>query len=97
MRELGNFDVQSGMEETFSDIETTARNCRFSDCTHVHEKGCAVLEAVDAGIINPSHYDNYLKLRRETAYLERSYLEKRNRDKQFGKLQKRIMKHNRKK
>lgn len=96
MRELGNFDVTEGMSETFKDIETLAQSCRFSDCTHIHEKDCAVLAALEAGEIDHKHYKNYLKLQRESDYLERSYLEKRKRDKEFGKMLKNVMKNNRK-
>lgn len=97
MRELGNFDVQSGMEETFQDISNLANLCRFSDCTHMHETGCAVLQALESGEIEAGHYQNYLKLKKEADYLERSYLQKRKHDKQLGKLYKSIMKTKRKK
>jgi len=97
MRELANFDIDSGMEETFGDIYEFGNNCRYKDCTHVHEKGCAVIEALGMGSIDENHYQNYLKLQKESAHLNRSYHEKRIRDKQFGKMVKEVMKYKRKK
>jgi ribosome biogenesis GTPase len=93
MRELGNISVENGLEETFSDIIAMSANCHFNDCTHVNEKGCAVLGAVENGILPAERYQNYLKMTKESTYNEMSYLEKRKKDKQFGKLVKSVMKH----
>ena len=93
MRELGNISVGNGLEETFSDIIAMSANCHFNDCTHVNEKGCAVLGAVEKGILPAERYQNYLKMTKESTYNEMSYLEKRKKDKQFGKLCKNVMKH----
>ena len=93
MRELGNISVGNGLEETFSDIINMSANCHFNDCTHVNEKGCAVLGAVENGILPAERYQNYLKMTKESTYNEMSYLEKRKKDKQFGKLVKSVMKH----
>ena len=93
MRELGNFSVETGLDETFSEIITLSRKCRFSDCSHVEEKGCAVLEAVEKGLLSADRYQNYIKMNKESNYNEMSYLEKRKKDKQFGKLIKTVMKH----
>jgi len=92
MRELGNFDINEGIQETFDDIESLASQCKFNDCTHTNEPGCAILTAVEDGEINEKRYENFIKLRKETAYYERSYLEKRKRDKEFGKMVKSVMK-----
>ncbi|MCB9070190.1 MAG: ribosome small subunit-dependent GTPase A [Calditrichae bacterium] len=92
MRELGNIGVESGISETFSEIAEIAENCRFNDCTHSGEKGCAVLEALESGEISNERYESYMKIQRESAYNERTYLEKRQRDKELGKLYKSIMK-----
>ena len=92
MRELGNFGADSGMQATFADIEALTTDCRFSDCTHVHEKGCAVLAAVEAGEVDEGHYGNWMKIRREAAHYERSYFERRQRDKEFGKMVKSYLK-----
>jgi ribosome biogenesis GTPase len=93
MRELGNISVGNGLEETFSDIIAMSANCHFNDCTHANEKGCAVLGAVEKGILPAERYQNYLKMTKESTYNEMSYLEKRKKDKQFGKLVKSVMKH----
>ena len=93
MRELGNFSVATGLDETFSEIITLSKKCHFSDCSHVEEKGCAVLEAIEKGQLSSDRYQNYIKMTKESTYNEMSYLEKRKKDKQFGKLCKTVMKH----
>ncbi len=95
MREPGNFSVETGFDETFSEIITLSRKCRFNDCGHTGEKGCAVLDAVEKGLLSADRYQNYLKMTREASYNEMSYLEKRKKDKQFGKLCKTVGKHKR--
>ena len=93
MRELGNFSVETGFDETFKEITELSDQCQFNDCTHVHENGCAVLKAVRIGQVSEKRYLNYLKMNKELLYNEMSYLEKRQKDKQFGKLCKTVMKH----
>jgi len=96
MRELGNFDVEEGLVSTFDDIYELAEQCRFSDCTHVHEAGCAVLAAVEAGDMDRNHYENYIKLQRESSYYSMSELERRERSRLLGKTYKAIQKSKRK-
>ena len=93
MRELGNFSVDTGLAETFAEIAALAARCRFSDCTHEHENGCAVMAALTEGRLSEDRYRSYLKMSKESAFHEMSYLEKRERDRAFGKMCKRIMKH----
>jgi ribosome biogenesis GTPase / thiamine phosphate phosphatase len=93
MRELGNFSVDTGLDETFSEITALSEKCRFNDCTHVNEKGCAVLNAVANGRLSAERYNNFIKINKESAYNDMSYLEKRKKDKQFGKFCKTVMKH----
>ncbi|MDH3973596.1 MAG: ribosome small subunit-dependent GTPase A [Deltaproteobacteria bacterium] len=93
MRELGNFSVDTGLDETFAEIITLSEECRFNDCTHVGEKGCALLDAVEKGQLSADRYQNYIKMSKESTYNEMSYLEKRRKDKEFGKLCKTVMKH----
>jgi ribosome biogenesis GTPase / thiamine phosphate phosphatase len=97
MRELGNFNVEAGLEETFAEIAALQGQCRFSDCTHIHEDGCAVIEAVQQGLIDQDRYDHYLKIQKESAYYAMSYLEKRKKDKAFGRFCKNYQKSIRKK
>jgi ribosome biogenesis GTPase len=93
MRELGNFSVETGLDETFAEITELSGKCRFNDCTHVNEKGCAILNAVEDGQLSEERYQNYIKMNKESIYNEMSYLEKRQKDKQFGKFRKNLMKH----
>ncbi len=97
LRELANFDVETGFSETFEEILSIAKSCRFSDCTHSHENECAVLKAVDESIISKDRYKNFIKIQKETRFYEMSYLEKRRKDKEFGKMVKQIMKNKKKK
>ncbi len=93
MRELGNFSVATGLGETFSEISELSKKCQFNDCTHVNEKGCTVLNAVEDGQVSAERYQNYIKMNKESTFNEMSYLEKRKKDKQFGKFIKNVMKH----
>jgi ribosome biogenesis GTPase len=86
MRELGNIEISAGLSETFSDLANFAQNCRFKDCTHIEEPGCSVKKAVKEGVLSAKRYRNYLKIRKESEYYETSYLERRKKDKKFGKI-----------
>lgn len=86
MREVGIADSGGGLEQTFDTIVSLGKACRFKDCTHTREYGCAVLLAVENGELDPSSYENYLKMEREKAHFETTIEEKRKKDKQFGKL-----------
>ena len=68
MRELGMWDVSEGLGDAFSDIEELAQKCRFRDCRHESEPGCAVREAIGSGALSQSRYDSYKKLRAEAKY-----------------------------
>jgi ribosome biogenesis GTPase len=93
MRELGNILVEKGLNETFTEITGLSEKCQFRNCTHIHEKNCAVLTAVEEGQLSEKRYQNYIKMNKELVYYEMSYLEKRQKDKKFGKLIKSVMKH----
>lgn len=71
MREVALWAAEDGMSETFSDIESLAASCRFKDCEHATEPGCAVQAAVTDGSLAAERLANYEKLQRELAYLER--------------------------
>ena len=62
MRELGMWDAASGVEQTFADMEALAARCRFRNCSHTSEPGCAVRAALERGDIQPTRYDSYLRL-----------------------------------
>jgi len=87
MREVGMTDISGSVLETiFDTIVKLSNNCRYKDCTHTHESDCAVLEAIEKGEIDPDSYNNYLKIEREKAHFESSTIEKRKKDKEFGKM-----------
>ncbi|MFP4522529.1 MAG: ribosome small subunit-dependent GTPase A [Fibrobacterota bacterium] len=92
IRELGNFGLEDGIEKTFDDLTAFAASCRFRNCTHKHEKDCAVLEAVNSGEIDESRYQNFLKLSRESEFYETSAFDRKRKDKTFGKARKKYNK-----
>ena len=92
MRELGITGTGVGVKKTFSQIEELAASCKFVDCTHSTEPGCALQVAIVKGIIDRSELDHFLKLEREARHFERSKSEKRSRDKKFGRLYKEVIK-----
>ena len=86
MRELGNMSVDDGRDETFSEIVELLQTCKYNNCSHTSEKGCAVLAAIKTNDLSEQRYHNYLKMTKESEFNQMSYLEKRNKDKNFGKL-----------
>jgi len=96
MRELGNIGVSSGLEESFADILSLSKTCRFANCTHTQEVGCALLDAIENGTLQADRYQSCLKLMKESEYNEMSYVEKRRKDKKFGQFVKAVMKHHKK-
>lgn len=86
MRELGLLGVGEEIDEGFADIQKLTKECRFADCTHANEPGCAVREAIEHGELNAEHFQNYLKLKKESDFHELSYAGKRQKDRAFGKL-----------
>ena len=92
MRELGNIEVSAGMSETFNEIADLAGQCLYSNCSHTHENGCAIRQAVAEAVISDHRYRNFIKMTKEAAFNELSYVEKRRKDKNFGMLCKSVMK-----
>lgn len=72
MRELQIVD-EEGLDAVFDDIQALAPRCRFADCSHAHEPGCAVKEAVEAGALDRERLDHYHKLQREARAYERRH------------------------
>jgi len=69
MRELGMWEADDGISNTFADIETIlARGCKFSDCRHIAEKGCAILQAIQDGELTQARWHSYARLQRESQY-----------------------------
>lgn len=91
MRELGLVAADGGMEQSFSEIEDLAASCRFNDCQHESEDGCAVLQAVQDGDLDEDRLRSWKKLEREARRHDMSIAEKRRKDKDLGKLYKRTL------
>jgi ribosome biogenesis GTPase len=91
MRELKLYDVADALEDVFSEIVELASDCRFSDCTHVSEPGCKVLEAIDRGELDAARLKRFHKLLSEDLHNTATIAERRARDKQFGKLIKSVL------
>jgi ribosome biogenesis GTPase / thiamine phosphate phosphatase len=96
MRELGMTDIEEGIKSTFEEIYDLSLKCKFSDCKHIDEKGCAIIEAIDNGSLDLASYENYLKILREQQHYQASIAEKRKKDKEFGKMAKSILKEKKK-
>lgn len=85
LREVGMADADIGIDDFFDEITDLGRNCKYKDCTHVHEDGCKVLEALNAGELDAEKYANYINLKKETEFSELSNYGRREKDKKFGK------------
>lgn len=85
MREVGMSDTRVGVDTLFDKITLLAKNCKYSNCTHTHESGCEVLVALKIGQLDKNQYSNYLNLKKETEYYEMTEIEKKKKDRQFGK------------
>ena len=92
MREVGMTDTSAGIDSLFDDITALSHKCKYVDCTHIHEPGCAVLSALESGKLDEGKYSNYISLKKETEYYEMTELEKREKDRQFGKFLKKAKK-----
>lgn len=95
MRELGNMDVNEGIDETFDDIRALSARCKFNDCSHVNTKGCAVIAAVESEEVPKARYANYVRLIKEAAFHEQSAVEKRDQDKKIGRFHRSVQGNNR--
>lgn len=92
VREIGMTDVDEGVDSFFDEIALLAKECKYSDCTHVHEPGCEVLLAKKEGRLDEDKYDNYISLKKETEYSEMSKFRKKEKNRQFGKFMKKAKK-----
>jgi len=85
MRELGILGAGEALDNRFAEILGLSKKCRYADCSHTREPGCAVLAAIERGELNRDRHDSYAKLKKESEHYEMSYLEKRKKDRAFGK------------
>ncbi|HEX3017272.1 MAG TPA: ribosome small subunit-dependent GTPase A [Caproicibacter sp.] len=95
MRELGMWDVSEGLGQSFSDVEQYFGQCKFNDCRHESEPGCAVKAAIERGELSRERWESYLKLKNEAKFSDDkacALQEKRKRNKNISKFQKQIQK-----
>jgi ribosome biogenesis GTPase len=85
MRELGLLGTSDGVNKGFEDIIELSMACRYADCSHTQESDCAVLTAITNGELSEERYYSYLKLKKESEHYEMSYLDKRKKDRAFGR------------
>jgi ribosome biogenesis GTPase len=85
MRELGLVGARDGVNVGFEDLVVLSADCRYVNCSHEHEAGCAVRAAVENGELNEDRYSSYIKLKKESEYYQMSYLDQRKKDRVFGR------------
>src|SRR3989339_94549 len=85
MRELGLLGASDGVNKGFEDMIELSMACRYADCSHTQESGCAVLTAITNGELSQERYSIYMKLKKESEYHEMSYVDKRRKDRAFGR------------
>ena len=93
MREFGMWDNDTGIDRTFADIEELAAQCKFRNCTHTNEPGCAIQKALTTGELETDRWQSYQKLKAENDYMEdrESYMiAKGKREKEISKLIKKM-------
>ena len=93
MREIGITDVKGGLEKTFESLLEYVKLCKFNDCTHTQEFGCAILDALRKGDIAEAIYNNFMKMEREKHHFESDLQERKRKDKALGKLIKEVKAH----
>ena len=92
MRELQLTDVQQGLDDVFADIAHLAQSCRFQDCQHDSEPGCAVRAAVERGELDESRLLRWRKLVAEDAFHTQSLIDRRAKERSFGRMVKTVKK-----
>ena len=92
MRELGIVGAGEGVNVGFEEFVALSAKCRYANCSHEHEPGCAVRAAAEIGELSEDRYSSYIKLKKESEYYEMSYLDKRKKDKAFGRFIKSVKK-----
>ncbi|MFH1062758.1 MAG: ribosome small subunit-dependent GTPase A [Candidatus Omnitrophota bacterium] len=85
MRELGLLGAGAGVNQGFQEIFRLSLDCRYLNCGHTHEPGCAVRAAVSNGGLNEERYSSFMKLKKESEFHDMSYLDKRKKDRAFGR------------
>ena len=93
MREIQVVDVAEGIEAVFDDVAELIASCRFSNCTHTSEPGCAVREAIEEGTLDPARLERFGKLQREERHNSEALHQSHARDRTFGKMARKIGDH----
>ncbi|MCH9693416.1 MAG: ribosome small subunit-dependent GTPase A [Gammaproteobacteria bacterium] len=96
MRELQLVDIGDALNDVFADVASLAEQCRFTDCSHESEPGCAVLQAIDDGHLDADRLRRFRKLQSEDRRNTESLAERRSRDKSLGKFYKSVLSGKRK-
>jgi ribosome biogenesis GTPase len=96
MREVGITDSSEGFEMTFDEILNLSQGCKYKDCTHTTEDGCAVLNALENDELNTESYENFLRMGKERMHFESNAQERKKKGKDLGKLIKNMKKINKK-
>jgi ribosome biogenesis GTPase len=99
MREIGVWGDEDGLADVFPEIDDLAVSCRFRDCRHDSELGCAVLAALESGSLDEGRYNNFMKLRDEFESLERrkgqrARMEERREGRRFSRMVREVNRHN---
>jgi ribosome biogenesis GTPase len=97
IREVGIAEAGEAVANVFNDISELAKECKFADCTHHHEPGCAVRAALACGKLSEEKYLNYLKLKKEADYYALSSQGKKQKDRSFGQMVKNFKEFKKKK
>lgn len=82
------WDVSEGLDKTFKDVEKHLGKCKFSDCTHTNEPGCAILAAIENEELSQDRFDSYIKLKNEARYADNSDNYLKEKEEKFKKISK---------
>jgi ribosome biogenesis GTPase / thiamine phosphate phosphatase len=91
IRELQLPACEDGLADVFEDVVRIAAGCRFSNCSHDGDAGCAVMAAIEAGELDPRRFANFQKLNAEQAHNSRTLAERRERDRKMGRIGKSVL------
>lgn len=97
MKEIGLTDANAGIANVFEEIIALAAKCKYKNCSHTNESGCAVLAALKSGKLDKEQYANYVRLKKEAKYYEMTEVEKRRKDRKFGRFVKKAQQQLKKK
>ena len=96
MREVGITNASDGLEMTFDEIMDLAEDCKFSNCSHSIEKGCAVLAAIENDKLDADSYANFMRMEKEKMHYESDAQTRKKKEKDFGKMIKNVQKQRKK-